>query len=318
MKKKNWIEEKICEKGATKIPSNLKIEEDGETVRITLNAKRIQEKNMQEPGNDFEGWAIATYACAQKKVVLCVDGDFGISEAEYIGKGHLCRFLYRVMKFSEQYKWVQLSEGLKNELGKFKSYLQAHRFTNNIGKGEAGNKNKYDDENAVEAKMAEDGVLRSVVKSINIGNGKVYRQLPVGLFEDKVGRNSAVFTGGKSAIDLWTRNGNEINIVELKTNNPMMGIVTEIFFYSNYIYDLVMPDGLFTLNDLPKGKEDHRGYEEIWNSREQIAKINGIMLADYKKLHPWIDEELRKILNDNGMETLKYYIESYHLQEIIE
>lgn len=317
MKTTTWIEDKICEKGATKIPSNLKIEEDGEVIRITLNAKRVRGKNMQEPGNDFEGWSIAAYACSQKNVVLCVDGGISTS-GEYLGKGHLCRFLYRVMKFSEQYKWFRLSENLKNEVEKFKSYLQSHIFTNNIGSRKAGNKNKFDDENAVEAKLAEEGLLRSVVKSIDIGCKKVYRQLPVGLFEDKVGRYNAVFTGGKSAVDLWSRNGNAINVVELKTNNPMMGIVTEIFFYSNYVYDLVMPDGLFTLNALPKDNADHRGYEEIWNNRECFRKINGIMLADYGKFHPWIDEELRTVLNDNGLNMLKYYIENYHMQIIIE
>ena len=260
MKKMNWIEDKICEKGATKIPSNLRIEENGEIVQITLNSKKIQEKNMQKSGNDFEGWSIAAYACTKRNVVLCVDGDLSISE-KYVGKGHLCRFLYRVMKFSEQYKWLELSDDLKKESGKFKSYLQSRRFMNNIGSGEAGNKNKNDDENAVEVKMAEKGILRSVIKSIAIGDGKVYRQLPVGLFVDKVGRDNAVFTGGKSAIDLWSINGSAFNVVELKTNNPMIGIVTEVFFYSNYIYDLVMPDGLFVLNELPKGKRDHRGYE---------------------------------------------------------
>jgi len=314
---RNWIEKKICEKGATQIPSNLKIEEDDEVVRITLNANKIRDKNMQESGNDFEGWCIATYACAQKIVIMGVDDEISI-DGEYHGIGHLCRFLYRAMKFSEQYKWFLLSENLTNEVEKFKSYLHSHKFTNNIGSGEAGNKNNYDDENAVEAKMAEEGVLRSVVKSIDIGSGKVYRQLPVGLFEDSVSRKNAVFTGGKSAIDLWSIDGSAINVVELKTNNPMMGIITEVFFYSNYVYDLLMPDGLFTLNDLPKGNADHRGYEEIWNNRKRINMINGIMLADNERFHPWIDEELRTILNDNGLDVLNYFIESYHLQVIIE
>ena len=39
-----------------------------------------------------------------------------------------------------------------------------------------------------------------------------------------------------------------------KTNNRMIGIVTEIFFYSNYVYDLVSEDGLFALNDQVKGR----------------------------------------------------------------
>lgn len=189
---------------------------------------------------------------------------------------------------------------------------------NNIGTGEAGNKNKYDDENAVEAKLAEQGVMRSVIKGVDIGNGNVYRQLPVGLFAGGVKRANSVFTGGKSAIDLWVRNEDTINVVELKTNNPMMGIITEIFFYSNYVYDFLRKDKkLFTLNEIPKGKDNHRGYEEIWNNKDQIYKVNGIMLADDRKFHPWVEKCL-EILKDNGIDDLNYYMESYHLNVIIE
>ncbi len=313
----NWIEKMICEEGATRIPSNLKIEEDGDAVRITLNADKIQKRNMQESGNDFEGWAIASRVCTNREIVLCTDKSLAIQKSSFIGMGHLSRFLYRIMKFSEQYKWFHLSEDLQKDVSVFKEYLQSGQFTNNIGTGEAGNKNKYDDENAVEAKMAEDGVLRKVIKGIDIGNGKVYRQLSVGLFEGTVSRYNAVFTGGKSAIDLWSRDGDSINVVELKTNNPMMGIVTEIFFYSNYIFDLVRPNGLFSLNEPTKRKKGHRGYEEIWNNREQLRKVNGIMLADEGKFHPWV-EKCSSILNDNNTDELNYYVENYHLEVIVE
>ncbi len=320
MKEKNCIKKEIRKVGETRIPSRMKIEEGENCIKIIMNAKRIQEKNMQEDGNDFEGWGIATYIYSQKKktVLFDVDEHFSLQGEDYLGKGHLCRFLYRLMKFSEQYKWVKLSTYLESEVKRFRKYLSAGVFVNNIGTGEAGNKNKYDDENAVEAKLAEQGVMRSVIKGVDIGNGNVYRQLPVGLFAGGVKRANSVFTGGKSAIDLWVRNEDTINVVELKTNNPMMGIITEIFFYSNYVYDFLRKDKkLFTLNEIPKGKDNHRGYEEIWNNKDQIYKVNGIMLADDRKFHPWVEKCL-EILKDNGIDDLNYYMESYHLNVIIE
>lgn len=153
--------------------------------------------------------------------------------------------------------------------GKIQRVSVLRFFYNNIGNGETGSKGKYDDENAVEAKLAEDGILRGVIG--DIGEGNVYRQLPAGLFEESVARDNAVFTGGKSAIDLWSVNGNTINIIELKTNNPMIGIVTEIFFYSNYVYDLVSKDGLFSLNEQVKGGKSHRGYEDLLKLKEEFS-----------------------------------------------
>jgi len=54
MKKRNWIEEKICAMGAwkIKIPRSIIIDgdEDEDIVRLTLNANRLQTKNMQEDG----------------------------------------------------------------------------------------------------------------------------------------------------------------------------------------------------------------------------------------------------------------------------
>lgn len=318
MKKRNRIEEIICAMGAgkIKIPRSIIIDgdEDEDIVRLTLNANRLQTKNMQEDGNAFEGWALCSHTVSQKDVIICVDGALDTSDGVYVGKGHMCRFLYRIMKFSEQYDWVHLSEYLEKETERFREYLSNGVFYNNIGNGEAGNKGKYDDENAVEAKLAEDGILRGVIG--DIGEGKVYRQLPVGLFEESVARDNAVFTGVKSAIDLWSVNGNTINIIELKTKNPMIGIVTEIFFYSNYVYDLVSEDGLFTLNEQVKGGKSHRGYEEILKLKEEKSiKIQGIMLAD--DFHPCVKDCCEE-LNKNNMGSIQYSASSYRLNVVID
>lgn len=55
------------------------------------------------------------------------------------------------------------------------------------------------------------------------------RQLPVSLFDATKSNTTGVFTGGKSAIDFWAVDGDTINVYELKSDNPMVGIITEIF-----------------------------------------------------------------------------------------
>lgn len=318
----NRIEKSLCALGKTRIPSRLSITEndtDG-CIDLILDGKKIQKKGMLRSGNDFEGWAIAIHICAEelgidKKIHMDLDENKRFKYEKYEGKGHLGRFLYRAMKFSQQYgDWFELSDYLKNEVSKFETYLKRGTFINSIDNDAAGSKNRHNDENVIEEAMAANpDFLRRVVKSIDIGTNPVYRQLPVGLFIDDVAKRNRVFTDGKSAIDLWTQHGDEINIVELKTKNIMMGIVTEIFFYSNFILDLVSEDGLFTMTEPPKKSRARdinlKGYEELYNERPK--KVNGIMLADNMRFHPWIKNGILDVLNHNQTEELNYFMDSY-------
>lgn len=316
------IRNALCSLGYTRIPGRLGITEDEDAfIGLVLDGERVQKEPMYDSGNDFEGWAMAVHICAdklgiKKKVRLELDEQKRFKYERYEGNGHLGRFLYRAMKFSQQYgDWFELSEYLKGEVNRFEAYLRNGTFVNNYGEGAAGNKNKKYDENAVEVKLAEQGILRSVVKSIDIGDNAVYRQFPVGLFKDEAAKKNMVFTGTKSAIDLWTRNGDEISVVELKTKNVMMGIVTEIYFYSNYMYDLIRDDGLFRMAEPPKKAADLRGCGELYYNRPK--KVNGIMLADDMKFHPWVKNGILEVLNDNKTPDLNYYLESYDYNAVI-
>lgn len=315
----------ICSIKGVKIPKTIEIKESDKEIKLILDITNVMEKNMQMPGNAFEGWLfILKKLELGKKITLSLNGT--LNNAEYLRKGHLCRFLYRVMKFEQQYKWCNLSKELSDEVRRFRSFLSSDRFTNNIGSGEAGRKTDHDEENAAEEWLASKKELKRVLKNVlDIGDNPVYRQLPVGLFKNTVCEKNRVFTGGKSAIDLWTWNKNELNVVELKTKNRMIGIVTEIFFYSNYVYDLVVSEDGFDLNNdeeylkkiQQKSGKSLRGYENLQNNRFNV--VNGIMLADKDKdddgYHPWV-KSLIDTMNDNGDIAIKYYIGSYLYEEI--
>lgn len=303
-----------------KLPGNVEfiLEENGTQCRIKLNNVKVQTENMQTDANAFEGWAIALYIALDKqgKIILDVDEDFN----EYIGyetNGHLGRFLYRALRFSQQYgEWFVLSKQVNVAVNKFEEYLSQYCFTNNLAKGKAGIKESHDNENKVEAEFAEKGLRKFILEDTDIGDNEVYRQLPVGLFRMKsdktkgtynCSKDTMVFTGGKSAIDLWTWKDKSFKVIELKTENPMMGIITEIFFYSNYMYDLLIREWDeevgFKLNKPYSKNKDDRGYSNI--EKGKFNNITGIILAD--KYHPILEkDEIMEVLREKRGVNIDY------------
>ena len=295
----------------TQIPECLTIDIKDNEVMIELDGKSIVEDNMQVVGNAFEGWALVAHICSQKDVILSVkDKDKKyLPMGEYIGHGHFSRFIYRIMKFTDQYIWFHLENDLKKEVKDFRAFIETNVLVNNIPTKEAEEKDLISDENSVEAKLSECGVLREVLcKKHDIGEGEVYRQLPVGLFVGKKSKYTSVFTYGHSAIDLWKKDGNTINVIELKYQNSMIGIITEIFFYSNYMLDLVDENGLFTL--LKTEGKKYRGYDKLEKGN---CRIYGIMLAD--SYHPCVDNRCLDELNRNNIkDKLQYYKAEYRAE----
>ena len=298
-----------------KLPAAISIEEAGANSYVMkLNAKKIEEDNMQDNGNAFEGWSLALYAMDENlKITLDVDGNFKSEAFEGEKRGHFNRFLYRALRFSEQYDWLALSDELNDRAKKFnENYILPKICTNNFGQGDAGSNSNT--ENIVEGKMAEGKLLSEILsrQNIEIDADRIHRQLAVGLFKGNVSDDTLIFTGGKSAIDLWTCNEKTFYPIELKADNKMVGIVTEIFFYSNYMFDLVCEGGAFKLNK--DGKD--RGYDEIINNYP-FEKVKGIMLAD--EYHPLINDKILKILNNNNTnKKISYAMAEYDLNISVE
>jgi len=112
------------------------------------------------------------------------------------------------------------------------------------------------------------------------------RQLPVGLFHDKVAKGYEIFTTRKSAIDIWgiSKQG-DLLLFELKdAGNSSIGILTELLFYC-FVMKKVM-DGIFRHED-PVDKN----IDEI----RRTSKIKAYFLAP--RLHPLLDEKLVQVLN---------------------
>lgn len=278
---------------------------------MTLSAERIQGRNMQYDYNAFEGWAVAIYSAYDRKITIRLDID-ELKYEHYEGNGHLCRSLYRALRFSENYDWFSLGPNVEGHVLDFKKYLQSNRFINNAPKGEAGSKSEHNEENAMEAEFAKDGVLaKRLSGKIDVGDNTIFRQLPIGIFRDVVTTGNEVFTRGKSAIDLWTWNGCDMYIIELKTNkNRKIGIISEIFFYAHCIADLVLPGGAFELNNkIHKSSSDDRGYAELLAHRSEFEKIHGLMLAE--SFHPLVNDDAVDVLNSGKDRRIEFHLASY-------
>lgn len=212
--------------------------------------------------------------------------------------------MYRALRFSQQYKdWFVLSIGLQPYIKKFEIYLGKPGlvFTNNIPCYEKPSKiisnGDKIHENDVEDVFADlDWQKNQGATFCKKYGGKLYRQLPVCLFEgDKPINAKAIFTGKKSAIDLWSCNNRELNVFELKYNNKMMGIITELFFYTNYMRDMFCRGKAINFKcQLPKENEP-RGYGQF--AKASFTKVNGYMLYDKGKLHQAITNEVIDLMN---------------------
>lgn len=287
--------------------------------------------NMQDTRACFEAWCLIIKAKTEEqkkepKLEIVLDVK-DITVADYDGKlpknGHWGRFLYRILKFSEQYKkWFKLSHDLEEIKEKFKNYLDSHTFVTSA----PDKKPKEDIANSNLESYVEYLFCDSISAQKDILNlhsvTTIDRQLPVSLFEGSKSNTTGVFTGGKSAIDFWALNGDTINVYELKSDNPMVGIITEIFFYSNYVHDVFISKSL----DHGKGSveiEDgtYRSYDKIKGNKGK--QVKGIMLSNSnrKGWHSSLDKptrnKVKEIMNENDMsEAIQYEFLEYQLNPL--
>lgn len=232
---------------------------------------------------------------------------------------HFGRFLYRVLRFSEQYGkvkgsgWFELDADLECLCKCFDRYLKNNLFLNNKPLGEPkrissiteyDDKSKISKEYFVEQQMA-DGKLKLYVNDAEC----IGRQFPVSLFEGFVSEGTRIFSGG--FLDLWSLNsvdGDELTIYELKTKKPMVGALTEIFFYANFMYDLCVKK-IFDISS--PSDINYRNYDYIYlfAKRSVTKKVKGIILFDDTNLHPLLAmSNIIEIMNKNRTKSKLYYV----------
>lgn len=314
MEEKNDIDSPINKKW----PQGITVKEgqDGITITLSETAAGLGEKykNMQEDAACFEGWA-AIFRSLDRSLKITLNAENELPPYKRTKANvHYARFLYRALRFSEQYgDWFSLGDNVKGAVESFEKFLNAGKNAKNlINNSPSDSQAKTSPsriESIVEEMLANKNKRRAVFYEA-VGqsdkNAEVFRQLPVGLFADKKSDGNEVFPASKSAVDLWTIDDDTVRIVELKAANPMVGVITETFFYANFVRDLL--NGFFSFNE-----EDgyiSRGYAELraFASKEK-KNVQGVMLAN--SFDPLITGDVIDVLKKNGQEDLNYVKTSY-------
>lgn len=256
--------------------------------KVILNATC---NNMQSDNAAFEGWAICLKAWLPEQIErVCLKWDSpNVKFMTPNSKQHYNRFLYRALRFSQQYNWFSIDINNKWEVDNFigelydlqnNSYSEEPKLKGNLGKLS---------ETSVEYLLA--NKLSDQMK-VYFDLDIIDRQFPVGVKR----QGKQFFTGGMSAIDLWGMKDDVLSIIELKYNggeakNKKVGIISELFMYSNIMRDII--SGIIVRPErTPKQNE-----ESFYLRHQSFHSLKAFMLSD--EYHPLVDnEKVFEILNN--------------------
>lgn len=279
-----------------KLPKSLNLTEIGNKIIINYKVKDVI-NNMQTDVVCFEAWSLLFKLL--KNCEIQVDWEEPTFE-KGAKDGHYQRFLYRVLKFTEQFPWFTISsENEKRvQVQKFLSegkilinHVSEDRIIPNSTKLEEKLIKEYSEGDLENLLVYNDNISKNLMKALNLS--KVTSQMPVGIFKETISKVGRVFTGGKSAIDIiGINNNNEASVIELKRGggkNKKFGIISELFFYSNIILDLQHNRVMFDQET-----------EGLYTDLKATKGVNGVLLAP--EFHPCVtNPEFIKLFNKDSL-----------------
>lgn len=279
----------VC-KPSIKLPSQLDIEINRNDLIITIPIEGTL-KNMQTDSAAFEAWAIILKRWIKSinhAIIKWKEPIFSnISKNEI---QHYQRFLFRTKRFSEAFPWVNIHNTNENSLRQLKTENGGEIILNTPSKERSRVFNVKKDLNTYSESQLEEFILSNKVtreqfkREFNLNF--VDNQLPVGVFEGKKNNATKIFTGGKSAIDIWgINNENDVCLFELKNaKNNKVGALSEMLFYSFIVQDIVR--GVM--------KFDSTTYKGLQNI-QAAKKVKCYLVAP--STHPLIDGKVFSLLN---------------------
>lgn len=283
--KENYTKEKGIKRNLL-VPCQISFTITGKTVKIYMPLECLT-SNMQDDSNAFEGWS----------VILKRWGGYSEVELEWenpneINNGHYQRFLFRVKEFSNAYDWFSISSSNTDFQHDLLVNASSTYYCNQPSDKRLKQDHVKGKEAQLEHKFVEGELHKELMQMVHASF--IERQLPVGLFKDKVSNETSIFTGGKSAIDLWgIDNDNDLLIFELKAeNNKKVGIISELFFYISFMKNI--QEGLFKYEQTT----------DILNQVVETKNIKAFFLSP--ELHPLIDEKVLEILNNSLNNAITY------------
>lgn len=294
--------------------------EGKKSLRLELD-KESCKANMQKDSAAFEGWALVLKAELEDEIENI---ELRWEQPEDPNNLHYQRFLYRVIRFSQAMSWFKVSMSSIKLLEdscifeKDGNIKIGSKFYINYGEnskrkikdGLVFNENKHS-EDALEKYIYNNREI--FLLGISHDTLSVKRQIPVGIFKDKVstGAEFRVFTGGKSAIDLCgvDKEGNVVVFELKKKGNNTVGCISETIFYTNIIRDVQR--GLITYEMEKLNKE-----KDFECKLQKDTTVKGYLLAD--DIHPLLDNsKLFNLLNSGFLKrNISYGFMRYDLKNM--
>lgn len=276
------------------LPADLGLDLIQDQLIITLHGTAVI-TNMQADSSAFEGWALVLKRWMPEIKKVTIKWGKPTSERT-LEKQHYQRFLYRVKRFSMAFPWCVVD---KKSTALLASLVidKEHKFILNTPSAERSREFTtrkelyvYSEAELEEFILSDKTVSENFKKTFNLKI--VDNQLPVGVFKDKKSNETKVFTGGKSAIDIWgINNDGDCCIFELKNSkNRKVGALTEMLFYSFVMNDLIQ--GTFEFESL-----DYTGLKELADAKN----VKCFLLAP--STHPLIDKGVFELLNSSTSST---------------
>jgi hypothetical protein len=268
-----------------KLPSKEKIafSENGDELTITMNQNGTT-ANMQNNEAAFEAWALVVKTAGYASVVLSENEH--INEIDLDKQLHYNRFLYRVSRFEKAFDWFTISSELKKKCEDFEYKLSRDNLFVNAPTKVAKSDTK-NPEATMERLLVLDEHREFLNHKLNLDIPKYYNQLSVGLFNGEKTSKAAIFPQGCAAIDVWGISGSTLHLIELKVGkNQGLGVLSEIFFYACFIYDMYCKKHLER-----KAPANFRGYPDL--IKANIEKVVAHILTE--QLHPLLEPALAEL-----------------------
>lgn len=224
-------------KPSIKFPRGIGFQENRHVITLTMRDSGV--KNMQDDSAAFEGWALCLKAGLDVEATKCC---LKWNKPADPNDKHYQRFLYRADRFNSIFGgrdgWFFIDDESKEFIVDLEIKDDKKYFLNTPSTPDEDRRN---DETKNKESRLENEILRQQdnLKDLKkLCPANLQRQLPVGLFREKVIKDNAIFPSKHSAIDLWGTNGDDLYIFELKAaGNCKVGVLSELFFYTMVLQD---------------------------------------------------------------------------------
>ncbi|MBO8439371.1 MAG: hypothetical protein IAC51_01835 [bacterium] len=260
------------------------------TLDILMTAEGLL-SNMQENASAFESWALCIKAALPQIDRVTVGWN-----APARPDTHYNRFVYRAVRFEENYSWVTLRIPDDSITAAALADIDSNTLILN---------HPVVDAKALASDSSSEAARERDLLSLMVGrhpDSIVGQQLPTGLKKLPDGAEWSPCHG--SAIDLWMLEQDTLRIFELKKgDNRPIGIISQLMFYANIMADLISGRISCPAEAASAPRSADRLYARL--AEKGIKRLEAIFLSDtMHTLCSAQEERVLSLLNENSRNIL--------------